>query len=488
MIGIAERLRVSTGTWERRRLAGFGRQECRPYNFFDWIAKHRERRHPWGLWCRLEACAQTGRCMASPLRKSLAAAGRCMASPLRYFLCVFLITQHAANAGNIQPLVSEVQRLSSIGDHEAVVQMKFLHPELSQSARAMECFAFADQDLRNMKNAMAEFAGAERLAPTDVQIQTSLVYGLYGVGSHREALYRISRIIAKAPKDARARAIQALILQQMGTAKEAQTAMNEAEKLGMSIPVWEAKYNFAIGNLDQAGTIRVADAYLKAFPNDLQVRMFHGKAMRNAGKLAIAASDFQKVLKANPNHMSALTALADAYRIDGKIKQSVEYSERRLKLARTFQERRSTNRVIAETYEKVNNYAAAAEAREHMIAGYVKRKECRDEWQMKDILACCRDLVALKRWKEAEERLNLVLMRYPESSEALEKRAQCYTNLNRLDEAIKDYSRLIEIHNDVAPWYRQRASLFKRVGRAKDAEKDLKQAKSLEASSPEDNP
>lgn len=418
------------------------------------------RRHPVRNWSRLKA-------FVTAIGALLLGAVMCLPS---------------LAANNMKVLVGEVLRFSRIGDFESVIQIKYLHPELRQSAQAMECFAFADQDLRNMKIAISEFAEAERLAPTDAGIQTSLVYGLYGVGSHREALYRVSRIIAKSPKDARARAIQALILQQMGSQREAQTAMKEAEKLGMTMPVWEAKYNFAIGNLDQAETIRVADAYLKAFPSDLQVRMFHGKAMRNAGKLSLAASDFKKVLQTSPNHLSALTALADAYRVDGKTRQSVEISERRLKLARTFQERQNTNRLIAETYEKVNNFAGAAAARERMIDGYVRRRECRDEWQMREILACCRDLVALKRWKDAQERLSLVLVRFPESGEALEKRAQCYANLGRLDEAIKDYNRLIEIHSDVAPWYRERASLLKRVGRTQDAQRDIQRAQALDAS------
>ncbi len=402
-----------------------------------------------------------------------------------FFLLCLLMPLHevaAAKGSSTSGLVAEVQRLNDIGDFEAVSQMKMLHPELSQSAQAMECFAFSDQDLHNMKNAMAEFSAAERLAPNDLHVQTSFVYGLYGMGLHQEALFRINKIVAAHPRDARCRAIQALVLQQTASAKESLAALKEAEKLEMSFPVWEAKYNYAIGDLNQKQTIQTADDCLKAFPNSIQVRMFHGKAMRNAGRMAAAASDFQKVLKTNPNHMSALTLLAEVYQMDRKYKQAIECSERRVKLVRTPHEMRVVNRALAEIYEKDNNLPAAVVARERMIAGCLERKKCRNEWEMNDILMCCRDLVALKRWNEAVVRLSLVIDRYPECVEALEKRSQCYTSLNRNADAIKDYSRLIRVHNDVASWYRQRAILLKRAGRAQEAESDLKRAQALDAS------
>ncbi len=379
-----------------------------------------------------------------------------------------------------QSLVKEVQRLSKNGDYEAVNQMKLMHPELTKSAQALECFGFSDQDLRNMKYAMKEFQGAERLAPDDVHIQTSYVYGLYGLGAHREAQYRINRIVAEHPKDARCRAIQALILQQLGTEKEAAAALKEAEKLGMSLPVWEAKYDFAIAKLNQAQTIQVADACLKALPNDVQAMMFHGRAMRDEGKMSAAANDYRKVLKVNPNHMTALSLLAEVYQMEKKYGQAVECLERRLKLARHPHEMLLANRAIALNYEKANNLPAAAVARERAIADCVKRKQCRDQLEMKDILNCGRVLVTLKRWKDAEERLSLIIERYPQSVEALEKRAKCYVGLNRNADAIKDYDRLIEIQCDVASWYRQRASLLKRAGRVQEAEQDLRRAKQLQ--------
>ncbi len=382
-------------------------------------------------------------------------------------------------------LVAEVQRLSDTGDYEAVNQMK-IHGELEQSARAMECFAFSDQELHNMKTAMAEFYAAERLAPTDVHVQTSVVYGLYGMGSHQEALCRINKLVAANPKNARCRAIQALVLQQLGSAKESLAALKTAEKLEMSFTVWDAKYNYAIVDLNQEQTIQTADACLKALPNSLQTRMFHGKAMRNAGRISTASADFEKVLKTNPYHLSALSLLSETYKMDKNYKQSVQVSERRLKLSRTHQDMIVVNRAIAETCEKSGNLAGAVEARERMIADCVARKKCRNEWEMKDIMFCCRDLLALKRWNQAVERLNLVIERYPQSVEALEKRAQCYANLNSGADAIKDYSRLIAIHSDVASWYRQRAGLLKRSGRAAEAVKDLKRAQALDASARSD--
>ncbi len=198
--------------------------------------------------------------------------------------------------------------------------------------------------------------------------------------------------------------------------------------------------------------------------------------------MSAAAADLQKVLKTNPNHMSALTLLAEVYQMDRNYKQAIECSERRLKLVRTPHEMRVVNRALAEIPEKDNNLPAAVAARERMIAGSLQRKQCSNEWEMNDILMCCRDLVALKRWNEAVVRLSLVIDRYPECVEALEKRAQCYTSLNRNADAIKDYNLLIRVHNDVASWYRQRASLLKRTGRAQEAEKDLKRAQALDAS------
>lgn len=396
-------------------------------------------------------------------------------------LCCSLCGSYA-ETGKFQSLVGKVQKLSDSGDYEAVSQMKMLHPELSKNAQALQCFAFSDQDLRNMKNAMLEFAAASRLAPNDTNVQISLVYGLYGIASHREALRRINLIIQSNPKDARARAIQALILQQMDAGKEARQALNEAAKLGASYPVWEAKYNFAVGELNQAETIRVADACIQALPNDLHARMFHAKAMRDAGKLNSAEADLKQVLKVKPGHMTALVQLAEVYRLQKKYQLAVDCLERRLKLARTEREMQVTNRLIAEIYERDNKLAAAIVARERIIAGPLSCKKCRNEWEMKDILLCCHDLLALKRYPEAAQRLSLVIVHDPQSVEALEKRAICYANMQRPHEAIEDLSRLLDIHNDVASWYRERASLLKRMGRKAESDRDLRQAQTLESS------
>ena len=398
-------------------------------------------------------------------------------------LCCILSCVFARSAGaqSEKTLVAEVKKLSQAGDYEAVSQMKMLYPQLSKNAQALECFGFSDQDLRNMKNAMLEFTAASRLAPHDSHVQVSLVYGLYGIASHREALRRIKLIVQTNPIDARARAIQALVLQQMGEIKDARNALKAAERLGMSNEVWEAKYNFAIGELNQAETIRVADAFIKAVPNDVGARMFHGKAMRDAGKLTLAESDLRQVLKVHPNHLTALIQLAEVYRLSKKYQKAVDCLERRLKLARTEREMHVTNRLIAEIHEKANNPAAAVVARERIIAGPLARKKCLNEWEMKDILLCCHDLIALKKYPQTAQRLSLVIEHDPESVEALEKRAICYANMQRSDEAIKDFSRLLEIHSDVASWYRQRANLLRRVGRKGEAEKDWKRAEQLES-------
>ncbi|MBA3860214.1 MAG: hypothetical protein C0507_25185 [Cyanobacteria bacterium PR.3.49] len=396
-------------------------------------------------------------------------------------LCCAFSFPSSAGAQSLKTLVDEVRKLSDAGDYEAVCQMKMLYPQLSKNAQALECFGFSDQDLRNMKNAMLEFTAASRLAPQDTHVQVSLVYGLYGIASHREALRRINLIVAANPKDARARAIQALVLQQMGESNDARRALNAAQKLDMCNEVWEAKYNFAIGELNQIETIRVADAYIKALANDVGARMFHAKAMRDAGKLTLAESDLRQVLKAKPNHMTALTHLAEVYRLAKKYQEALNCLERRLKLARTEREMQVTNRLIAEIHEKANNLVAAVVARQRVIAGALSRKKCRNEWEMKDILLCCHDLIALKKYPQTAQLLSLVIEHDPQSVEALEKRAICYAKMQRSDEAIKDYSRLLEIHSDVASWYRHRANLLKLAGRRSEAERDFKRAEQLES-------
>jgi len=392
-----------------------------------------------------------------------------------------LLQQRAACAETEKVLVGKVLKFSDVGDYEAIYQMKLLYPQLRQSAQALECFGFAEQERRSMKTALVDFIAASRLAPQDEHVQTSLIFGFYGIASHREALRRANEILALNRKNARARAVQALTLQQMGMSKEAKLALKEAEKLGSDFSMWEAKYNFAFAELEEGQTVRIADACLKALPVDVRARILHGKAMRDVGRSAAAERDFEIVLKKNPNHMTALTLLSTVYRMERKYDQVVACLERRLKLARTERERNVVNRSVAEAYEKSNNLSQAVAARQRVIAGPLSRKKCRNEWEMRDILLCVHDLIELKRWPQAAELLTLVVGHDPHSSEALEKRAICYANMKRPGDAISDYTRLIEVHNDVASWYRQRAGLLKQVGRGADAERDLKKAQGLEA-------
>lgn len=409
------------------------------------------------------------------------------ANVLRVVLTLLLLVisnSASAQTANVSAkqkvLLAELQRSLEIGDLERIIQIKRLNFDLLKFPSALECFAFGDQNSRNPKLSLGEFFEATKLDPQNIRLQISLAQGLNDVGSQREAYFRIEKVVKAEPKNARAHAIKALILQQLGKSKESESALQTAEKLGLSPSVWEAKYFHAMNELNQAKTLKIVDAYLKANPEKTGVLVFHGRAMRNAGRLVEAQQDFERVLQKETNHLSALTQLADVLRLESKYQQAVLVAKKRLKLARTPEERILANRSIAESEEKANNLSAAAVARENMIKEVVQRKRCLTESELKNILMSSRNLIKLKRWKLAADRLTLALTFDPMSSEALEKRAICYAQLNQNAEAVKDYTRLISIHSDIPSWYRQRGELFRKLGKGDEAAKDLKRVRDLE--------
>jgi tetratricopeptide (TPR) repeat protein len=91
------------------------------------------------------------------------------------------------------------------------------------------------------------------------------------------------------------------------------------------------------------------------------------------------------------------------------------------------------------------------------------------------------DYETLKKYSEALRDVQLVSTGFPKSTDALVFAARLHREMGKYSQSLIELDRLIAIDKGVPEWHRQRAAVFQKLGRSKEADSDLAIAKELEA-------
>jgi tetratricopeptide (TPR) repeat protein len=102
-------------------------------------------------------------------------------------------------------------------------------------------------------------------------------------------------------------------------------------------------------------------------------------------------------------------------------------------------------------------------------------------WIRVGLLDRAQDYLKLKDYKNALSSVRTLQHFEPHSSEALALTGKIHLASGQYKDALNDYNNLIAVDDSIPAWYRDRAEIFKKLGQADAARRDLDKAKQLES-------
>ena len=203
---------------------------------------------------------------------------------------------------------------------------------------------------------------------------------------------------------------------------------------------------------------------------NLPARYWRSQMYEGEGKYDAALKDLDVMVNAQPTR-DTLTKRALMRRHARDFKGAIDDLTHALKLEPSF--------IIfvrrGDVYEQVNeNEKAIADFRE-ALKSPVQEK---DRASLHKKLA--RIYFELKRYAEASKELEAVLAIYPGELQSTGTHLTCQMKLKKWDAALKDANSLIEWENGYYGYYRQRAEIYRNMGKADLASADEQKAKQLQ--------
>jgi tetratricopeptide (TPR) repeat protein len=102
-------------------------------------------------------------------------------------------------------------------------------------------------------------------------------------------------------------------------------------------------------------------------------------------------------------------------------------------------------------------------------------------WIRVGLLDRAQDYLKLKDYKNALASVRTLQHFEPHSSEALALTGKIHLASGQYQNALDDYNRMIAVDDSIPAWYRDRAEIFKKLGKDDAARRDLDKAKQLES-------
>lgn len=380
--------------------------------------------------------------------------------------------------------------LRSQEDRPAVKLFYEKHPEvMKHNARALCEVSLSQSDTFSTDEAVALANRAVAIAPNDPYILSSLAYALNRNKSSRQAL-RIAAAALSLKKDARNYSILAEIQQSRGSFGQADLALKEAQKLDPDcFELTAARTRIALSRLNGTEAIQNLNQYLKRHPEDLRVWVLKSETLDRLGKLEESLECLDRVLKLKPTHTLALKNRAGLLQRRGKFPEAAHALRKLLWLPLDDGTKVLANVALAECLEQTGDLKGAVEARttilrflnpdinEDLNKGIFKNLNATFA---RETIALCRVENKNKQYDRALKKLNLVIKKFPTSKEGLEQRANAFEGLGKWQNALTDWTRLIELHKGYPRWYECRANAYEKLGDASKATRDRDTAAQLE--------
>lgn len=374
-------------------------------------------------------------------------------------------------------------------DRPAVKLFFEKHPEMMKNARAVCEYGLSLANTYSTYEAVALTNIAQTLAPGDTYVLASHAYTLTRNKSFRQAI-RVAADALSRKKDARNYAIMAEVQQSRGSADQADLALKEAENLDPEcFELTAARARIALSRLKGSEAIKYLDAYLNRHPRDMRTLVLKAETLDRLGNLEQSIEALDRLLKLKPIHALALQKRADVLQRQGKFLEAAGDIRKLLALTLDDSTRVIANVTLAECLEKAGDLEGAVQARAEIMR--FLSPENNDELSKgifknistnfaKETVALCRLENKNKQHDRALKKLNVVIKKFPTSTEALEQRAIAFEALGQWQNALKDWTKLIELHSEFPSWYKHRATAYEKLGDTIKAKHDRDKAKQLE--------
>ncbi len=324
---------------------------------------------------------------------------------------------------------------------------------------------------------------AAREEPKNTHILVTYAMSLEKFGKHEAAQEFVDRVLKTDPKNARALAVQALLLALSNTDEEvSKEAMRTAIKLApKDSDVNYYAYHFYQKSFDFEESKKALDRWTEACPKDGFVHMLRAELFRRARNRDEAIKECKIALSINPDFPWAHYVLICVYFDKQDYKQTIDAATRYF-----------GNNELEHEYELM---ARRGEAYAHLnqddkaITDFTTAlkilqpdnstdkfsrtlNQAPDKYKRNYIQHwITRSSLYLKvgKTQRACDDLTQLLKIYPLNLGALQMRIRVYEKLGKNVLALKDLNLLIEKDSDIAEWYKIKARVLRKMGRETDA-------------------
>ncbi len=297
-----------------------------------------------------------------------------------------------------------------------------------------------------------------------------------------EGLQMLRSAASKSPNDPEVLSLLGRLLFRSGEQEQGLRLMQRAGDL--------SAHSFVVG-------INLANSYLDAFDSKKALAEFdrlvsnHRQMplayfyracyFKQVGNNQQAMADCDKALAINPSFQPALASKAFWLLQDKKFKAATQPA--RLCIANegsnTFTSK--ALRVLIDCEIALKSDKSAVEHLSQLINRKVSERICSSDEIKELLLLRASAYERLGNWQKAEADLSRIQKQYKPTSQILLLKARLLEDQNKLEEALAQYNLLIDRGLPAPAFYRGRAEVYRKLGRAALSEADKKKAQALEA-------
>lgn len=357
-------------------------------------------------------------------------------------------------------------------------------------------------DAKDVENAQL----AARMEPKNAQFMATYAIVLY-FSDRQSAAHRTALAALQLDKNnKRAKVIDEISPDPsdtyMGTAfeqlpdnKRATTSdalLKTAEKAGDETDVYFVLAKFFHKNTDRKNLVKLLDIWVKNKPKSAYAYFKRGHDKQEFGKkYKLAIQDYEKALKLNPHCTMVLSKYALALTATRRYKEAIANYDLLAQVGRltpaAHVHRGDCLMALNRFDEAATDYTASLnmlvsekESPADRLAAIKNLKSLRRGWYKHWLIKRAQAYSKGGETKLALEDIKVALLAFPGDMMALNEREKLYRKTNQNELALKDLDTMIGMQKDVAPFYKDRAEVLKKLGRTKEAEADLKRALNLE--------
>lgn len=368
-------------------------------------------------------------------------------------------------------------------------------PESKLKARWLELFV-RFQLFYGHKPDVPKIEIATQLAPRDAQILATYALTQLLERHGRESIKASDAALNLAPGDKRVVSIAKFCKFCYGGSSPPSSAevLRLVNAAGMQLDTYCAAEHYFLLRYDRVNQREVWNTLVKNNPNSSYSYFRRGLFDRRTSDRDYGANDFKKAIELSPASDEAARNLAQALFNARKYDECLKAYDRMERMGMMFAEalsQRGISNMQLQRFDKaivdftrvlsmhgisgtniqqLKNAKAQPRTSQSMIYIWLcKRADCYRE---------------LKQFEKALADLRFATILMPAELKSLELKGKVHRDQNKIDVAINDLNQLLKSRPQSPNYFRERAALLYKINRKADAEKDIAEAKRIEATSP----